>query len=168
MPGPLDDTPQALDGMSPQDWVVRGGWSAAPAMLIDADIATVSGATDKVIRVTGSPNWLLAVDFQAGHDTRGQTRPTCCCIIARCSSGTVACAHLLAGAAHRGADSPAADRPLRARLPRRTVRRGLALPHRACLGSAVREVAGGRIGAVPLAPLGDVRGKASCRRSSPR
>src|SRR5207245_9027412 len=69
VPGPIDDTLKHLTELSPQDWVVRGGWSAAPATLIDADIATLTGATDKVIRVAGPPDWLLAVDFQAGHDT---------------------------------------------------------------------------------------------------
>src|SRR6266566_1089159 len=65
----LDNTLKHLTELSPQDWVLRGGWSAAPATVIDADIATITGATDKVIRVTGSPDWLLPVDFQAGHDT---------------------------------------------------------------------------------------------------
>jgi hypothetical protein len=69
MPGRLDDTLKHLTELSPQDWVVRGGWPPAPATLIDADIATVTGAADKVIAVTGAPDWLLAVDFQAGHDT---------------------------------------------------------------------------------------------------
>ena len=69
MPGPMDDALKQLTELSPQDWVVRGGWVAAPATLIDADIATISGAADKAIRVSGSPDWLLAVDFQAGHDT---------------------------------------------------------------------------------------------------
>ena len=69
MPGPIDDTLKHLTELSPQDWVVQGGWSAAPATLIDADIATISGAADKVIRVAGSPDWLLAINFQAGHDT---------------------------------------------------------------------------------------------------
>lgn len=69
MPGPIDDALKQLTELSPQGWVVRGGWSAAPARLIDADIATISGATDKAIRVSGTPDWLLAVDFQAGHDT---------------------------------------------------------------------------------------------------
>jgi hypothetical protein len=68
MPGPIDDALKQLTELSPQDWVVRGGWPAAPAALIDADIATISGAADKAIRVTGSPDWLLAVDFQSGHD----------------------------------------------------------------------------------------------------
>src|SRR5262249_3527898 len=69
MPAPIDDTLKHLTELSPQDWVVRGGWPAAPAAVIDADIATLTGATDKAIRVTGPPDWLLAVDFQAGHDT---------------------------------------------------------------------------------------------------
>src|SRR5436309_247206 len=69
MPGPIDDTLKHLTEVSPQDWVVRGGWPSAPAILIDADIATLTGATDKVIRVGGPPDWLLAIDFQAGHDT---------------------------------------------------------------------------------------------------
>jgi len=72
MPGPLDDALKHLTELSPQDWVVRGGWSvpaSVGAILIDADIATISGAADKVIRVDGSPNWLLSVDFQSGHDT---------------------------------------------------------------------------------------------------
>jgi hypothetical protein len=69
MPGPFDDTLKHLTEYSPQDWVIRGGWTAAPTTLIDADIATISGAADKVIRVAGHPDWLLAVDFQAGHDT---------------------------------------------------------------------------------------------------
>src|SRR5213076_2125044 len=69
MPGPIDDALKHLTELSPHDWVVRGGWPAAPATVIDADIATITGATDKVIRVAGRPEWLLAVDFQAGHDT---------------------------------------------------------------------------------------------------
>ncbi len=69
MPGPLDDTLKHLTELSPQDWVVQGGWPAGPATVIDADIATIAGATDKVIRVAARPEWLLAVDFHAGHDT---------------------------------------------------------------------------------------------------
>src|SRR5437016_14437965 len=40
---------------------------ASPASAEGAAKAT--GATDKVIRVTGAPDWLLALDFQAGHDS---------------------------------------------------------------------------------------------------
>jgi hypothetical protein len=69
MPGPVDDALKHLTELSPQDWVVHGGWPPAAAALIDADIGTISGATDKAIRVSGRPDWLLAVDFQSGHDT---------------------------------------------------------------------------------------------------
>src|SRR5947208_13325542 len=69
MPGPLDDTLKHLTELSHPVWVVRGGWPAAATTVIDADIATLTGASDKVIRVAGPPDWLLAVDFQAGHDT---------------------------------------------------------------------------------------------------
>src|SRR5437660_7362453 len=69
MPGPIDDALKHLTELSPQDWVVRGGWPAAAAALIDADIGTISGAADKAIRVSGTRDWLLAIDFQAGHDS---------------------------------------------------------------------------------------------------
>jgi hypothetical protein len=68
MPGPIDDTLKHLTELSPEDWVEQGGWPRARATLIDADIATITGATDKVIRVQGPPDWLLAVDFHSGHD----------------------------------------------------------------------------------------------------
>jgi hypothetical protein len=69
MPGAFDDILKQLTEISSRDWVVRGGWASARTRVIDADIATISGAADKVIRVTGPPDWLLSVDFQAGHDT---------------------------------------------------------------------------------------------------
>ncbi len=69
MPGPVDNVLKYLTELSPQDWVARGGWPAAAATVIDADIATISGAADKVIRVEGAPDWLLSVDFQSGHDS---------------------------------------------------------------------------------------------------
>ena len=70
--GLIDDTLKHLTELSPSDWVVQGGWPAAPATVIDADIATISGATDKVIHVDGPVAWLLAVDFQSGHDTHAK------------------------------------------------------------------------------------------------
>ena len=54
MPGPIDDTLKHLTELSTQDSVVQGGWTAGPATRIDADIATITGATDKVIRVAGA------------------------------------------------------------------------------------------------------------------
>jgi hypothetical protein len=69
MPGPIDDVLKHLTELSPQDWVVRGGWPAAAAALIDADIGTISGAADKAIRISSTPDWLLAIDYQSGHDS---------------------------------------------------------------------------------------------------
>ena len=69
MPGPIDDALKHLTELSPLDWVVRGGWPAAAAALIDADIGTISGAADKAIRVSGMPDWLLSIEFQTGHDS---------------------------------------------------------------------------------------------------
>src|ERR1700689_1720738 len=69
MPGPVDDALKHHTELSPLDWVVRGGWPAAAAALIDADIGTISGAADKALRVSGTPDWLLAIDFQSGHDS---------------------------------------------------------------------------------------------------
>lgn len=43
----------------PADW---------PTEVIDADIATVSGAADKVLRVSADPPYLLHLEFVAGHD----------------------------------------------------------------------------------------------------
>ena len=36
--------------------------------MIDADIATVSGAADKVLRVAAEPPYLLHLEFVSGHD----------------------------------------------------------------------------------------------------
>jgi hypothetical protein len=41
--------------------------------VIDADIATVSGAADKVLRVAAAVPYLLHLEFVAGHDRA--TRP---------------------------------------------------------------------------------------------
>ena len=60
---------QAPDGVVPPRLGHPGRLGSGAGSLIDADIGTITGATDKVIRVTGPPDWLLAVDFQAGHDT---------------------------------------------------------------------------------------------------
>src|SRR6059058_4495610 len=105
MPGPIDDTLKHLTELSPHDWVVRGGWPAAPATRIDADIATITGATDKVIRVQGSPDWLLAVDFLAGHDAV-QLPPKMLLYNAALGKRHGLQVRSLAVILHRGADSP--------------------------------------------------------------
>ncbi len=53
---------------SPADWPALAGHPAAAAEVIDADVSTFSGASDKVLRVRGTPDWLLDVNFQSGPD----------------------------------------------------------------------------------------------------
>src|SRR5438552_17404464 len=68
MPMDFDATLKALLEESPSDWPVLIGERRSEVEVIDADIATVSGATDKVLRVRGAPDWILHIDFQSGPD----------------------------------------------------------------------------------------------------
>ncbi len=65
---PLDPTLKSLVEIGPDDWTVLAGEPAAPTRIIDADIATVSGAANKVLRVEAKPPYLLHLEFVAGHD----------------------------------------------------------------------------------------------------
>jgi hypothetical protein len=156
MPGPIDDTLKHLTELSPQEWVVRGGWTAAPATLIDADIATLTGATDKVIRVAGPPDWLLAVDFQAGHDTLAKLPDLPLYNSALFKRHGLRVRNLLV-ILHRGADSP----PLTGWYERGFVGEAfdVALRYR-CVRvwevPAEQWLSSG-LGLVPLAPLGEVQ-----------
>ena len=155
MPGPVDDTLKYLTELSPQDWVQHGGWPAAPVGLIDADIATVTGATDKVICVQGPPDWLLAVDFQSGHDTAALLPRM---LLYNAALGKRHALHVrsLAVLLHRGADSPQltglyergfAGEPADVMLRYRVVRVWQVPPE--------QWLAGG-LGVLPLAPSGAV------------
>ena len=64
----FDPTLKALVETVPEDWPVFVGEQKAPTDVIDADIATVSGAADKVLRVRAANPYLLHLEFQAGHD----------------------------------------------------------------------------------------------------
>jgi len=156
MPGPIDDTLKHLTELSPQDWVVRGGWPAAPAAVIDADIATLTGATDKAIRVTGPPDWLLAVDFQAGHDTAAKLPDLLLYNSALHKRHRLGVRSLLV-VLHPGADSPRltgfyergfADEAFDVALRYRVVRVWQVPPEQWLSGG---------LGVLPLAPLGDVQ-----------
>jgi hypothetical protein len=156
LPGPIDDTLKHLTELSPQDWVVQGGWPAAPVAVIDADIATIAGATDKVIRVTGPPDWLLAVDFQSGHDALAKLPDLLLYNSALFRRHGLQVRSLLV-LLHRGADSPKLtglyergfpDQPCDVSL-RYALVRVWQVP-------AVRWLSGG-LGLVPLAPLGAVQ-----------
>jgi hypothetical protein len=156
MPGPFDDTLKHLTELSPEDWVVRGGWTPAPATLIDADIATITGAADKVIRVAGALDWLLGVDFQAGHDTVTKLPDLLLYNSALFKRHRLPVRSLLV-LLHRGADSPQVTglyergfpgEPFDVAFRYQTVR--------VWQVSAEKWLSGG-LGLLPLAPLGDVQ-----------
>jgi hypothetical protein len=156
MPGPFDDTLKHLTELSPRDWVVRGGWARASATVIDADIATIPGAADKVTRVVGTPDWLLAVDFQAGHDTAAKLPDLLLYNSALFRRHRLHVRSLLV-LLHRGADSPSisglyergvGDEPPDVALHYRVVR---------IWEVPAEQWLSGGLGLVPLAPLGDVQ-----------
>jgi hypothetical protein len=155
MPGRIDDTLKHLTELSPQDWVVRGGWAAAPATVIDADIATIAGATDKVIRVAGTPDWLLAVDFQAGHDSAAKLPDFLLYNSALYRRHQLPVRSLLV-VLHPGADSPQLtglyERGFPSEPPDVTFRYRVVHVWQV---SPAQWLSGG-LGLVPLAPLGDV------------
>lgn len=156
MPGPIDDVLKHLTELSPQDWVVRGGWPAAAAALIDADIGTISGAADKAIRVSGTLDWLLAIDFQSGHDSLAKLPDLLLYNSALFKRHDLPVRTLLV-LLHRGADSRKltglyergfSGEPFDAALHYRILR-VWEVPAAAWLS--------GGLGLVPLAPLGNVR-----------
>lgn len=52
----------------PADWVAWLGHGRSPTEVIDADLATVTAATDKVVRVgRGRNRWLLLVEMLASY-----------------------------------------------------------------------------------------------------
>src|SRR5438105_5140841 len=156
MPGPIDDALKHLTELSPQDWVVRAGWPPAAAALIDADIGTISGAADKAIRVASTPDWLLAIDFQSGHDSLAKLPDLLLYNSALFKRHGLLVRTLLV-LLHRGADSRNLTglyergffgEPFDAAL-RYRILRGWEVPAAAWLS--------GGLGLVPLAPLGSVQ-----------
>jgi predicted transposase YdaD len=71
---PYDPTIKALVETEPESWPVLLGRPTGPTDVIDADIATVSGAADKVLRVSAAPPYLLHLEFVAGHDAAALPR----------------------------------------------------------------------------------------------
>jgi hypothetical protein len=68
MSKPFDALLKGLLETSPSDWPVLLGQPPSAVDVIDADVSTFSGATDKVLRVHGPTSYLLHLDFQAGPD----------------------------------------------------------------------------------------------------
>ena len=71
---PYDPTLKALVETEPESWPALLGRPAHPTTAIDADIATVSGAADKVLRVSADPPYLLHLEFVSGHDATALPR----------------------------------------------------------------------------------------------
>src|ERR1700677_5088907 len=68
MTQPFDPTLKTLAELSPADWLPLAGRKRRRATVEDSDIGTlVSGATDKLFRVHDQPEYLLHLDFEAGH-----------------------------------------------------------------------------------------------------
>src|SRR4051794_19274830 len=70
MAGDYDPTLKVLVEVEPASWLPLVGRPPAPVSAIDADISTLLfGAMDKLLRVQAVPDYLLHLDFQAGHDS---------------------------------------------------------------------------------------------------
>lgn len=135
---------------------MQGGWPLAPASVIDADIATITGAADKVIRVDGPPDWLLAVDFHSGHDA-GQLLPRMLLYNAALGKRHQLRVRSLAVVLHRGADSPQLNGVYERGFPGELA--DIIFRYRVVRVwevSAERWLSGG-LGMLPLAPLGAVQ-----------
>ncbi len=63
-----DPTVKGLVETEPESWPAFLGRPTGPTRVIDSDIATVSGAADKVLRVDAAPPYLIHLEFVAGHD----------------------------------------------------------------------------------------------------
>ncbi len=64
----FDATLKTLLEGSPPDWPALADRPADEVEVIDANVSTVSGAADKVLRVRGTPDSIMHFDFQAGPD----------------------------------------------------------------------------------------------------
>src|ERR1051326_368467 len=153
MSGPLDATLKHLTELAPADRVTQGGWAPAPAM-VDADIATIAGATDKVISVARTPDWLLAVDFQSGHDILAKLPDLLLYNSALYRRHGLLVRSLLV-ILHPGADSPQATGNYERGFAGEAF--DVALRYRALRVWQVpaRQWLTGGLGLVPLAPLGE-------------
>src|SRR5947199_4785337 len=69
MSKPFDATPKGLLEIGPADWPAFVGVSARAVEVMDADVSTVTAATDKVLLVrTDDGDFIQHFDFQSGPD----------------------------------------------------------------------------------------------------
>jgi predicted transposase YdaD len=69
MAQPYDAATKYLVEHFPSDWLRWSGGPPGPVEVIDSDLASITAAADKVIRVAGNPPWLYHLELQADHDT---------------------------------------------------------------------------------------------------
>src|SRR5262245_9946120 len=62
---PFDATLKDLLEIEPTDWPILIGLPPCPVDVIDADISTISGAADKVLKLRGPSPSLMSIDFQS-------------------------------------------------------------------------------------------------------
>jgi predicted transposase YdaD len=75
MSKPFDATPKWLVELRPADWPAFLGVAARAVEVLDADVSTVTAATDKVLRVrSGDGDRIQHFDFQSGPDASVPTR----------------------------------------------------------------------------------------------
>ena len=69
MPHPYDASTKYLIQTRLADWLpLCGRTTTAELQVIDADLATVTAAADRVLRVCEDPPWLLHLELQASRD----------------------------------------------------------------------------------------------------
>jgi hypothetical protein len=66
---PFDATPKGLIEIRPPDWPAFFAVAARAVEVVDADVSTVTAASDKVLRVRADAgDRIFHVDFQSGPD----------------------------------------------------------------------------------------------------
>ena len=68
MSKPFDATLKGMLERGPADWPALLRITGCQAQVIDADVSTFTGASDKVLKVSDDPDWLMDINFQRGPD----------------------------------------------------------------------------------------------------
>jgi len=69
MPHPYDASTKYLVQNHPADWLsLCGHTTSAKVEVVDADLATVTAAADRVLRVHEEPSWLAHIELQSSRD----------------------------------------------------------------------------------------------------
>lgn len=154
MPGPYDAALKELIESFPADWLDFLTHRRAAVRMIDADLATVAAAADKVVQVDEDEPWLLHIELQSGP--RGDSDEQCQWYNTLLEHRHGLRVRSFLVLLKRSADSPRWTGVFRKQFPDEPpyleFRYGLV---RLWQVPAVQLLAGG-LGLVPLAPLGDV------------